>query len=272
MSPPEVWGPAVWTLFHTFAEKINEEAYPYVSQSLFKMIVRICKFLPCPECSKDASNFLAKIKTTDMKNKTDFRNTFYLFHNYVNAKKRKRLFNSANMHIYGKYRLIDVINNFISKYHTKGNMKLLTESFQRQLVIKEFKSWFSSYIKAFIPRVNIPAKIQDSTIETKSEELPETKIDEISEATVSEATVSEEKESIVAEEKVYLNENIVSEEIVSQETTCISETSETVEVCEEKEPALKENGRLNANEEIVEDITIVQNTTTKKRGRKAKNK
>ena len=267
MSPPEVWGPAVWTLFHTFAEKINDEAYPYVTHSLFKMIVRICKFLPCPECSNDASNFLAKIKMTDMKNKTDFRNTFYLFHNYVNAKKRKRLFNSANMHIYGKYRLIDVVNNFISKYHTKGNMKLLTESFQRQLVIKEFKNWFSSYIKAFIPRVNIPARIPSEAIETKSEEVPETKTDE-----VIEATVSEEKESIVAEEKVYLNENIVSEEIVSQETTDISEKSETVEVCEEKEPDVEENGRLNANEEIVEDITIVQNTTTKKRGRKAKNK
>jgi hypothetical protein len=81
MSPPEVWGPAVWTLFHTLGEKINEEAYPYVSNELFKLIVRICKFLPCPECSTDASNFLAKIKISELKTKTDFKNTFYLFHN-----------------------------------------------------------------------------------------------------------------------------------------------------------------------------------------------
>ena len=216
MSPPEVWGPAVWTLFHTFAEKINEADYPYVSHSLFKMIVRICKFLPCPECSTDASKFLAKIKMSDMKNKNDFRNTFYLFHNYVNAKKRKRLFNSANMPIYGKYRLIDVVNNFISKYHTKGNMKLLTESFQRQLVIKEFKGWFSSYIKAFVPRVNIPARITNTIQETTTSVKSET-------TTASETTVSEENESVQSEAKEHLNEEIVANETVS-ESEAVSET------------------------------------------------
>jgi hypothetical protein len=182
MSPPEVWGPAVWTLFHTLAEKINEEAYPYISVHLFKMITRICKFLPCPDCSTDASNFLAKIKMSDLKTKTDFKNTFYLFHNYVNAKKRKRLFNYSNMNVYSKYRLVDVVNNFISKYHTKGNMKLLTESFQRQLVIKDFKNWFTNSINAFIPRVNIPPSVnmiesneKVITVEPKSEEIVEPK-------------------------------------------------------------------------------------------------
>ena len=90
MSPPEVWGPAVWTLFHTLIAKIDERAYPYISPQLFYMIVRICRFLPCPECSTDASNFLAKIKMSDMKTKRQFKDTFYLFHNRVNAKKRKQ--------------------------------------------------------------------------------------------------------------------------------------------------------------------------------------
>ena len=245
MSPPEVWGPAVWTLFHTFAEKINEADYPYVSHSLFKMIVRICKFLPCPECSSDASKFLAKIKMSDLKNKSEFKNTFYLFHNYVNAKKRKRLFNSANMPIYGKYRLIDVVNNFISKYHTKGNMKLLTESFQRQLVIKEFKGWFSSYIKAFVPRVNIPARITN-TIQEATSSVPSEATS--SEATSSEATSSVQSETtvnenvaqedleLVSEEKIYENENVneemvsaVSEATVSEATASETTVSEATE-------------------------------------------
>ena len=25
MSPPEIWGPPVWTFFHTLAEKLNED-------------------------------------------------------------------------------------------------------------------------------------------------------------------------------------------------------------------------------------------------------
>ena len=242
MSPPEVWGPAVWTLFHTFAEKINEADYPYVSQSLFKMIVRICKFLPCPECSTDASKFLAKIKMSDMKNKSDFRNTFYLFHNYVNAKKRKRLFNSANMPIYGKYRLIDVVNNFISKYHTKGNMKLLTESFQRQLVIKEFKGWFSSYIKAFVPRVNIPARITN-TIQETTTSVTSVK----SEATANENVAQEDLE-LVSEEKIYENQN-VNEEMVYDDI--VSETVSEENESEAKEPL---------NEEIVTNETVSETT------------
>jgi hypothetical protein len=156
MSPPEVWGPAVWTLFHTLSAKINEDAYPQVSLSLFKMITSICKFLPCPECSSDASTFLAKINLSDLKTKADFKNTFYLFHNSVNSKKRKRLFKYSNLDVYGTYRLVGVVNNFIAKYNTKGNMKLIAESFQRQLIIKQFRSWFVGSIRAFISKMVVP--------------------------------------------------------------------------------------------------------------------
>jgi len=164
MPPPEVWGPAVWTLFHTLAEKIREDLYPYISPQLFNIIVRICKFLPCPDCAADASIFLAKIRISDLKTKEQFKNTFYLFHNYVNAKKRKPLFNYSYMPMYGKYRLTSVVNNFIANYQTRGNMKLLTESFQRQFVIKDFKNFITTYVKAFIPIVRIP-QVVTSVIE-----------------------------------------------------------------------------------------------------------
>lgn len=168
MSPPEIWGPAVWTLFHTLAEKLNPNAYNQVIPSLFGMIVQICKVLPCPECSKDASIFLAKIKLSDYKTKDEFKNMLYLFHNYVNAKKRKSLYNYANMNVYKNMNLGVVINNFIAKYNTKGNMKLLSESFQRGFVIKNFISWFKTYKLAFIqvkpPPNPIPEqKNEDST-------------------------------------------------------------------------------------------------------------
>ena len=92
MSPPEVWGPAVWTLFHTLSERVSEHAYPFISAQLFSQIARICKFLPCPDCSLDATNFLAKVNISNLKTKTEFKNLFYLFHNYVNAKTGKAQF------------------------------------------------------------------------------------------------------------------------------------------------------------------------------------
>ncbi len=249
MSPPEVWGPAVWTLFHTLAEKINEEAYPYISVHLFKMITRICKFLPCPDCSIDASNFLAKIKMSDLKTKTDFKNTFYLFHNYVNAKKRKRLFNYSNMSVYSKYRLVDVVNNFISKYHTKGNMKLLTESFQRQLVIKDFKNWFTNSINAFIPRVNIPPSVnmiesnqKVITVEPKSEETVEPKSEEIVEPS---EIIEEQNGEMVEEPK---SEETV--EPISDVSAEPKESTEIIESCEHMEEQNTPNENVETNENI----------------------
>jgi len=159
MSPPEVWGPSIWTLFHTLADRISEEGYPYIYQNLFNLITRICKYLPCPECANDATNFLLRIKPCDIKTKLQFKNTFYLFHNYVNAKKRKRLFNYANINVYSKFRLMNVISNFINNYQTKGNMKLISESFQRQFVINDFKNFIKKYIKLFIPIIPIPNRL-----------------------------------------------------------------------------------------------------------------
>jgi hypothetical protein len=197
---------------------------------------------------------------SDLKNKTEFKNTFYLFHNYVNAKKRKRLFNSANMPIYGKYRLADVVNNFISKYHTKGNMKLLTESFQRQLVVKEFKGWFTRYIKAFVPRVNIPQQILVSetsqnvkseepvTSETSFEEpvTSETSVEEVvvieEEHVASEATVDEEQEQDIVEEEIVDKE---PEPNASEEEDHIATVEEEIVAIVEEEPVhnKKKKGR-----------------------------
>ena len=100
MSPPEIWGPAVWTLFHTLAEKVNELAFPFIKVQLFSQIKRICSFLPCPECSNDATKFLERININNIKSKYEFKNTIYLFHNWVNAKKKKPLFNYSNIEIY----------------------------------------------------------------------------------------------------------------------------------------------------------------------------
>jgi hypothetical protein len=162
MSPPEIWGPAVWNLFHTLACNVNENYYNIIKNSLFNNIIRICKFLPCPECANDANNFLIKIKNNDYDSKEKLINLLYLFHNYVNVKKRKPLFNYSNIMIYKKYNINNVINNFILNYHTKGNMNLLTESFQRDMIVKEFLKWYKYYSRLFIPiKLEIPREIEN---------------------------------------------------------------------------------------------------------------
>jgi len=236
MSPPEVWGPAVWTLFHTLAEKVTDEAYPFVKVQLFGQIRRICGFLPCPECSADATNFLAKVNIADLKTKIDFRNTFYLFHNRVNNKKRKPLFNYSSLASYNKYGIIPVINNFISKYNTKGNMKLLAESFQRKFVVAEFKSWFTKTIRAFTPPQKVPSPISllfdksvsvdkpDSTITTEEQPLSVCCGRDV---TTEESTINMEHATILTEE-VVVTEEITTEKITTEEIATEEITTEEI--------------------------------------------
>ena len=170
MSPPEVWGPPIWTLFHVLAEKINENAYPFFMTQLFNVIRMICSALPCPECTRDAINFLSKIKLQDLKTKNDFKNMIYIFHNHVNVKKRKHLYNYSNLEIYKKYNIIHVFNRFISVYHTRGNMNLLAESFQRQLIVKNVKNWFSNNIRIFAPSQQVNNNSMPAAVISTSED------------------------------------------------------------------------------------------------------
>jgi hypothetical protein len=167
MSPPEVWGPPIWTLFHCLAEKIHPDAYSSVVNSMFGMIKQICKVLPCPECSQDATNFLGKLNISNYKTKDDFRLMLYLFHNYVNAKKHKPIFVFSNLPKYSKLNMNLVVNNFIAKYHTKGNMKLLTESFQRSFVVKNFIVWYRNCYRAFVYVPVINQLPEPPKVETK---------------------------------------------------------------------------------------------------------
>jgi hypothetical protein len=147
---PETWGPPTWTLFHTLAEKIHEDTFQILGPQLFYHIKKICANLPCPECSQHASTFLAKINFNGIKSKTDFKNMLCFFHNTVNYRKKKPVFDVTGLEKYKEYNVINVYNKFVSVYHTKGNMKLIADSFQRKLVLVDFKKWLMQNIQSFL--------------------------------------------------------------------------------------------------------------------------
>ena len=79
----------------------------------------------------------------------------YLFHNMVSKRKGKELFNYSNLNIYKNINIFFAFNQFSSVYNTKGNMKTLTESFQRQFIIRDFKYWVKIHAASFYPRSEI---------------------------------------------------------------------------------------------------------------------
>ena len=149
MAPPEVWGPPIWLFFHTITSKIKDGLDINVYKGLFRIIKTICKNLPCPTCSTDATLFLSKINEDIINSKQKLINNIYIFHNYVNKKNNKQLFNYNKIVNYNQLDLAVVIRQFIRAYNTQGNMNLLNESFQRQLAVKEFRRWMRANISAF---------------------------------------------------------------------------------------------------------------------------
>jgi hypothetical protein len=148
---PNAWGPPIWMLFHSLAEKIKEDKFSEIGPQLFSMIRKVCTTLPCPECSMHATSFLSRVDFSTIKTKTDLKHLLYIFHNAVNKRKNKQLFNVLGIANYSSSNLILAFNNFVSVYNTRGNMKLLAESFQRSLIIKEFRKWFMLNYRHFDP-------------------------------------------------------------------------------------------------------------------------
>ena len=149
MAPVGVWGPPVWTLFHTLAAKIHEDKFNEIGSELIMHIRKISRYLPCPDCSQHATNFFANVPPHMFKTKTNFMQVLYVLHNHVNKRKNKPTFKLENLNIYENRNIINVYNRFTLVYNTRGNMKLLTDTFQRQLLITDFKKWLVKNIQSF---------------------------------------------------------------------------------------------------------------------------
>ena len=137
------WGPAVWLLFHTMVEKIKEPDNTRLCRELFYQIKNICKFLPCPDCASHATTNLANVNISRINSKTDLKQILFMFHNSVNIRKKKALFIIGELEKYTRANLSAVIYNFKMNYNSARNMKLMSETFQRSLVISQFNQWLN---------------------------------------------------------------------------------------------------------------------------------
>ncbi len=151
MTTPEQWGPPTWALLHTLAEKVKEEHYHAIYILLYNFILSVAYNLPCPICQQHAKQTLSQIKLASLKTKTDMKNMLYTFHNAVNKRKNLPLYKYEDLSIYKNKNIIICFNNFIKNYHTKGNMNLINDSFQRNLLIKNLKKFIIENIRYFDP-------------------------------------------------------------------------------------------------------------------------
>lgn len=146
---PNHWGPPTWIFLHTFAEKIKEESFPMIGSHIVYLMMQVCFNLPCPECSQHARTFWSRVTPSNIKTKIDLINLLYVFHNIVNKRKHQLLFKYIDLQYYKTRNIVETFNQFAKNFNTKGNMKLLNESFHRKLMLTSLKNWIMSNLQHF---------------------------------------------------------------------------------------------------------------------------
>ena len=139
--PKEIWGASVWNLFHTIAHKIKEDKFEFHKKNLIYILENICNTLPCPECSKDASNMLKKVDFAQINNKADFKLLMFNFHNAINTKLKTPLFDFNELDAkYSKANIDIIYNNLNIIYTSNTNIpQLMSSSFHRHHLFPKIK-------------------------------------------------------------------------------------------------------------------------------------
>ena len=146
---PSYWGPPTWMFIHTLAEKVKDDQFPKIGQQIIANIQQICYNLPCPDCADHSRTFWSKVKVGNIQSKSDLLNLLYVFHNCINKRKKMAPFKYENLAFYKTQSVVGTFNNFAKNFNTKGNMKLLTESFHRGRLLTSLKSWLMVNIQSF---------------------------------------------------------------------------------------------------------------------------
>ena len=144
------WGEPTWILFHTLAEKVNENTFSQIRVELLNTIYSICANLPCPDCAEHATTYLNGINFRTIQTKEQLKYMLYTFHNIVNAKKGVELFPIAQLDKYSQMNLINVIYTFIPYLQDKSNsIRMIANDFHRTRMVSQLKIWFNTYISYF---------------------------------------------------------------------------------------------------------------------------
>lgn len=134
----EQWGNAVWLLFHTLAEKLDENFIKSNCKDVLRLIEIICKNLPCPDCANHAMMTLKGGNLNNIKCKDDLKCFIWTFHNIVNHKLKKPILTKDYLDLYKRAITYNVVQNFKNNFYTRPyNDKLLIQSFHMQGIKKE---------------------------------------------------------------------------------------------------------------------------------------
>ena len=145
------WGQPTWFLFHMLAEKVKEDRFLEIRNDLFHIICEICKNLPCPNCAEHATSYLSKINIRAIDTKSQFKDLFFTFHNFVNQRKNYYLFNRLELDTkYATAKWAPIIQYFLYYFtDSHKNVRLISEDMYRQKLAKQLQTWLVQHQEFF---------------------------------------------------------------------------------------------------------------------------
>ena len=141
----EVWGNAIWYLFHTLAYKLKDE-YKTEVPVLYNFILQICHNLPCPDCKTHAVAYFKRVnKGYVTSSKENLINFLWKFHNDVNIRLKKSTFSKEKLNeLYSKASLYRIVMNFLNVMNGEShNIKMMVQNISRKKCINNFKNYIS---------------------------------------------------------------------------------------------------------------------------------
>jgi len=138
----KLWGPIVWSFFHVFAQQINEDFFIKNKSSCLSLLENICYTLPCPICSDHAKTFLKNYNFKYIKTKNELILFFYKFHNSVNLRLKKPIFNFIDLEIYKRGKILKISEIMVKQL----NKPLRNDNF----ILGMFKSFAANRAYNFV--------------------------------------------------------------------------------------------------------------------------
>ena len=145
------WGQATWYLFHTLAEKIDEEYYIKNKAEFFRIVGLICSNLPCPICSEHAIQYIKTHPFFSIQTKQGLKDMLFAFHNEVNKNKGFEQYKYEDLDKkYNSANTINIIRNFIFYFKDKSrSIKMIANDMHRERLSIQLQGWFNTNLQYF---------------------------------------------------------------------------------------------------------------------------
>lgn len=108
----EYWGNPTWVILHTISVKISEETYNNTKGEILNIIKTLFSCLPCMICMRHANNYTKHLSVNTVPTKEHFIKYLFDFHNNVNQKINKPLYDFNKLDEYKNNNIFNAFNTF----------------------------------------------------------------------------------------------------------------------------------------------------------------